>query len=253
MLLTIHKNTKALIIVVSALVITTLIVAHFVYKSINDSVDPRVVAARALYEDYNGLAQRNSFDSVFLLLDKIEKEYDSYQHYRNSYEVGVLYNNRAASHLTLALYSDTSTFRPQTRDSLVNLSENAANRSIEIYEAWLLKYDNKTPEEISQIASEDFFIGLEHYNDKQKGRFLKRRIKEIESAQQETKRRLSVSYTNLGIVCRHHQQYELAAKYYKLAFDLWNENLVAENNLNILLNKPIRERSFIQKLFPPKR
>jgi len=251
--ITLHKTTKALIIVVGALVMITLMVTHFIYKSINESVDPRVVHARQLYEGYNELAQRNAFDSVYLLLDAIESEYHAYKHYRNSYEVGVLYNNRAASYLTVALYGDTTVLSLKIRDSLINLSETAAKKSIDIYEGWLLKYDKKTPDEISQIASSDFFIGLEGYDDNQKARFFKRRIKEIERAQQETKRRLSVSYTNLGIVCRHHQQYKMAAEYYKMAFDLWDENLVAENNLNILLNKPVRERSFIQKMFPPKR
>jgi len=248
-----HKTTKALIIIVGALVLITLLVAHFVYKSINESVDPRVIHARHLYEGYNELAQRNAFDSVYLLLDAIESEYHAYEHYRDSYEVGVLYNNRAAAYLTVALYGDTTILTRQILDSLINLSETAAKKSIEIYQRWLLKYENKTPEEITQIASSDFFIGLVRYDDNQKVRFFKRRVKEIERAQQETKRRLSVSYTNLGIICRHHQQYKRAAEYYKMAFDLWDENLVAENNLNILLNKPVRERSFIQKMFPPKR
>jgi len=253
MLVSINKTTKALILIISALVLVTMLIAHFVYKSINESVDPRVVTARMLYEGYNGLAQRNAFDSVYILMDEIETQYNRYPHYRDSYEVGVLYNNRAASYLTLALYSDTTAMRLKMRDSLVNLSEIAAKKSIKIYQEWLLKYENKSPEEISQMASLDFFIGLENYNEKQQSRFFKRRVEEIESAQEETKRRLSVSYTNLGIIYRHHKQYEMAAEHYKTAFDLWDENLVAENNLNLLFNKPARERNFIQKLFPTKR
>lgn len=253
MLLSINKTSKALILIISALVLVTMLIAHFVYKSINESVDPRVVTARTLYEGYNGLAQRSAFDSVYILMDEIEDQYNTYPHYRDSYEVGVLYNNRAASYLTLALYSDTTALSSKMRDSLVNLSEIAAKRSIEIYQKWLLKYENRTPEEISRIASLDFFIGLENYDEKQRARFFNKRVQEIESAQQETKRRLSVSFTNLGIVYRHHKQYAKAAEYYKTAFDLWDENLVAENNLNILFNKPTRERNFIQKMFPSKR
>ncbi|MFA5417276.1 MAG: tetratricopeptide repeat protein [Bacteroidales bacterium] len=242
-----------LVFIISALVLFTLLIAHFVYKNINESVDPRIVSARTLYEGYNGLAQRNAIDSIYLLMDEIEVIYNSFDHYRNSYEVGVLYNNRAATYLTVALFTDSTLMSKQMKDSLVNLSEIAARKSIQIYEDWLSKYQDKSPEEIDQIASADFYTGLEMYNGEQQSRFFKRRIKEIETAQSETLRRLSVSYTNLGMVYRHRFDYESAAKCYKKAIHLWDKNLTAENNLNILFNKPIRERNFIQKMFPSTR
>lgn len=248
-----NKSTRALAIIVSALVLFTLLIAHFVYKNINESVDPRIVNARTLYESYNGLAQHNAVDSIYLLMDEIEVIYNAFDHYRNSYEVGVLYNNRAATYLTVALFSDTTLISRQTKDSLVNLSEIAASKSIKIYEDWLSIYQDKTPSKIEKIAAADFYSGLEMYSEEEQLRFFKRRIKEIETAQSETLRRLSVSYTNLGIVYRHHHDYESAAKYYKKAINLWDKNLTAENNLNILFNKPIRERNFIQKLFPSTR
>jgi hypothetical protein len=37
------------------------------------------------------------------------------------------------------------------------------------------------------------------------------------------------------------------------AIKLWDQNLDAQNNLNLLLNEEKVERSFLQKLFPPKR
>ena len=253
MLLFKNKSTRALVIIISALVLFTLLIAHFVYKNINESVDPRIVSARTLYEDYNGLAQRNAIDSIYLLMDEIEVIYNSFDHYRNSYEVGVLYNNRAATYLTVALFTDSTLMSKQMKDSLVNLSEIAARKSIQIYEDWLSKYQDKSPEEIDQTASDDFYTGLEIYNSEQQLRFFKRRIKEINTAQSETLRRLSVSYTNLGMVYRHRLDYESAAKCYKKAINLWDNNLTAENNLNILFNKPIRERNFIQKMFPSTR
>jgi len=186
-------------------------------------------------------------------MDEIEVIYNSFDHYRNSYEVGVLYNNRAATYLTVALFTDSTLMSKQMKDSLVNLSEIAARKSIQIYEDWLSKYQDKSPEEIDQTASDDFYTGLEIYNSEQQLRFFKRRIKEINTAQSETLRRLSVSYTNLGMVYRHRLDYESAAKCYKKAINLWDKNLTAENNLNILFNKPIRERNFIQKMFPSTR
>jgi tetratricopeptide (TPR) repeat protein len=248
-----NKSTRALVIIISALVLFTLLIAHFVYKNINKSVDPRIVNARTLYEGYNELAQRNAIDSIYLLMDEIEVIYNSFDHYRNSYEVGVLYNNRAATYLTVALFTDSTLMSKQMKDSLVNLSEIAARKSIKIYEDWLSKYQDKSPEVIDQIASADFYTGLEMYSKEQQTRFFKRRIKEIVTAKSETLRRLSVSYTNLGIVFRHRLDYESAAKCYKKAIHLWDKNLTAENNLNILFNKPIRERNFIQKMFPSTR
>lgn len=247
------KTTRALVIIISALVVFTLLVAYFVYKNINDSVDPRIVNARTLYEGYNGLAQRNAFDSIYLLLDEIEMIYNCCDHYRNSFEVGVLYNNRAATYLTIALLSDSTLMSKNEKDSLVNLSEIAARKSIQIYEDWLSIFRDKSPEEIRTIAAADFYTGLEMYSPEQKARFLKRRTKEIETAQLETLRRLSVSYTNLGMVYRHRLDYESAAICYKKAIFLWDKNLTAENNLNILFNKPVRERNFIQKMFPSTR
>jgi hypothetical protein len=47
--------------------------------------------------------------------------------------------------------------------------------------------------------------------------------------------------------------YEKAINNYQKAIDLWDQNLTAENNLNILLGKPLKKRNLIQKLFPPKR
>lgn len=246
-----NKRTRALIIIMCALVLSAVLISKYYYGSINQSTDPRIVNARILYEKYNGYAQANSLDSIFWLMDSIENIYTSIDHYKDSYEVGVLYNNRAASFLTMALYSEG--IETEVQDSLINQADIAANESIDIYEKWLIKYDDKNKEEVEKIASQDFFAGLENYDAQQKNKFLSSRIIELIDSQNETKRRLSVAYTNLGIVYRHKLQYEVAANYYKKAIDLWDRNLTAENNLNVLLGRPIKKRSFIQRLFPPKK
>lgn len=245
-----NRTTRALIISICALVAIALLITHFYYKNLNQSVDPRIVEARLLYENYNKLAQNNAFDSVFVLLDSIEEMYTSIDHYKNSYEIGVLYNNRAATFLTMALYIENGENKVHFQDSLMNLAEKAANKSILIYDSWLNIYKDKNAVTCEEIISRDFFIGLENYTYNQKDRFLQNRIKEVEEAKYETQRRLSVSYTNLGIVYRFKQEYESAALSYKKAMDLWDKNLTAENNLNVLLGMPLRERNFIQKLFP---
>ena len=248
-----NKSARALIIIMCALVLFGILIASRYYKNYNSSIDPRISTARTMYEKYNKYAQSNRFDSVFILMDKIEKNYSSLEHYKNSYEIGVLYNNRAASYLTMALYSNAIINQPIIQDSLIKMAENSVNKSISIYQSWLNNFENKSTDEIEKSIKKDFFIGLDDYDENTKNKFLKNRIKEIETAQTETKRRLSVSYTNLGIIYRHKQQYETAAKYYKEALELWDRNLSAENNLHILMGEPLKKRNFIQKMFPPNR
>jgi len=246
-----NKTTRALIIIVSALALLGISISHFYYKSINDSIDPRIVEARTLYEKYNVYAINNDFNSIFTLMDSVENIYNSVDHYRNSFEVGVLYNNRAASYLTMTIYSQD--MDSIVKDSIFLLADIAVNKSIEIYEKWLTLYKDKSLVEVQQIVSNDFFAGLESYSEEKKDKFMGSRIKEIQEAQTETERRLSVAYTNLGIINRYKLQYEAAANYYKKAIDLWDKNLTAENNLNILLNRPLKKRNFIQKMFPDTR
>jgi hypothetical protein len=135
MTLLVSNRTRALIAIMCALVLSAIVISHFYYKSVNDSVDPRIVEARKLYEKYNLYTQRNELKAVFWLMDSIEQIYASYPHYKNSYEVGVLYNNRAAAYLTLGLFADS--IQSGARDSLFILAEDAANTSVNIYSHWL--------------------------------------------------------------------------------------------------------------------
>lgn len=247
----VNKNTRALVIIMCALVLSGIIISYFYYKSVNESVDPRIVEARTLYEKYNLYAQNSDFDDIFSLMDSIESIYSSIDHYKNSYEVGVLYNNRSASYLTMTLIAEDA--ETDVQDSLIDLAEAASSISINIYSQWLEDFQKKTSEEIENLIKPDFFIGLESYDAEEQHKFLSNRIKEMKNAQLETPRRLSVSYTNMGVIYRHRLQYEAAAKSYQKAIELWDRNLTAENNLNILLGRPIKKRSLIQKLFPPER
>ena len=83
--------------------------------------------------------------------------------------------------------------------------------------------------------------------------FIEQRIREIEASLRENDRRLSVCRTNLGIIYRMQGSYEEAVRQYELAISLWDRNLEAENNLNRLLNRPLKKRNIIQKMFPPEK
>ena len=255
-----NKSTRALIMIMIALVFVGIGIASVYYKYYNAQNDPRVVEARKLYEQYNALAQANNFIALFELLDSIEHIYCQYPHYQNSYEVGVLYNNRSAAYLLMALYNDSmqlftvnSSLLMLSRDSLFVLSEITGNRSKAIYEKWLQKYGSKQEKEIKLLLKDDFTVGLENFEKSDINKFMKRRVEEILNAQLETKRRLSVSYTNLGIIHRHRDEYKAAIESYKKAMELWDRNLTAENNLNVLLGRPTKKRNFIQKMFPPEK
>jgi tetratricopeptide (TPR) repeat protein len=246
-----NRKSRALIIMMCALVLFSIIFSHLYYKNINASVDPRILEARLLYENYNIYTAENAFDSIFWLMDKIESIYINVDYYRDSYEIGVLYNNRAASWLMKAQLSDP--VQPLHQDSLIQSAESAIIKSIDIYNTWLSEFSDKDEEVIDRMIRDEFLKGMEEYSPEQQEAFLMNRIDEIVDSQTETNRRLSVAYTNLGIIYRHNLQYDSAALSYKKAIDLWDRNLTAENNLNMLLGRPLKKRSFLQKLFPPDR
>ena len=147
-----NRNTRALIFIMCALVLIVVITSHFYYKSVNTGVDVRIVPARTLYEKYNNYAQQNAFDSIFWLMDTVESIYTSFDHYKDSYEIGVLFNNRAASYLTMA---QDSNINVSAQDSLIVLAESAIMESIKIYQEWLAKFDGKDQEEIRNILSKN--------------------------------------------------------------------------------------------------
>ncbi len=246
-----NKNTRVLIIAMSTLVVLALLIARWYYSSENKSIDPRVVIAHQLYERYNSLAENSDYEEIFLLMDSIEDIYSEVDHYRKSYEVGVIYNNRAAAYIAMAL--DSTLSDTLLRDSLFQLAEYNVQTSIDIYSEWIDTWGNKSKEEISQMLIPFFPADDPVFKGQDINRFIRKRTRQIIEAQYETPRRLSVSYTNLGIIYRHRQEYDNAAKQYFIALDLWPDNLAAENNLNVLLGQEQKKQGIIRKLFPKDR
>lgn len=252
----INNSKKSLILILGSIVIVGFAIAKLYYNNINSATDPRIVEARELYGKYDSYAERNDFKAIFELLDSVEYIYQSVDHYKHSYETGVLDNNRSAAYLAMAIFHEDSSLSIDginilSKDTLLSLSKIAALKSIQTYENWLNIYSEKDEKEIHNLLATNFLNGLTGYSDKELNRFISSRVKEIKEAQLETPRRLSVAYTNLGIVMRHREDYELAIKYYKKALDLWDRNLAAENSLNALLGQPQKKRNFIEKILPP--
>lgn len=253
-----NRPARVLIVIMIAIVVTGIVIATVYYRSVNGSVDPRVIPARLLYSEYDSYAQAGNYTRLLVLLDSIEDIYKSYPHYADSYEVGVLCNNRAAALLTISLYGDSirSDYNPYygiEPDSVASLAEKNAIIAINTYNKWLDRYRGKSEEQVAGEIEEQFFNGLIPVGERDKSVYLKARAREICRAVPETDRRLSVCYTNLGVIYRQKGDYEKAIANYVMALELWDRNLSAENNLNMMAGRPLKKQTFIQKMFPPEK
>ena len=250
-----HLYLIGVLLIISTI---TIVSTYIYYASEQSSADPRVIPAREYYEAYNQYAQANKLSTVLELLDSAEAIYQSVPHYKESFEIAVLDNNRAAVFLTLALFRDSiemqhipPNYKDLSFDSLLNISEVYAVKAMHIYQKWAEQYATLQEDSIEILLLAHFDEGLEKFSPQQKEAFRATRIKEILTAQVEIDRRISVALTNLAVIYRHREQYEKAAEYNLQALELWSENIQAENNLNVLLNRPQRQRNFIEKILPP--
>lgn len=253
-----QRSIGRLVGIMLIIVVAGVLLARSYYGSRNRSVDPRIRQARELYEHYDMLAQAGNFHEIVLLLDSIATFYQSTPHYAASYELGVLYNNRAAAMLTIALYWDSipesaNPYRDLSTDSLLVLAENQIHRTITLYEQWNGRFEGKEEKEIKEMIRVEFMNGLDPGMADQNEKYLSNRVREISASLVENQRRLSVCHTNLGLLYRIRQEYPGAVAQYERAIELWDRNLDAENNLNKLLGRPLKKRNIIQQLFPPGR
>ena len=224
-----------------------LLIAFLYYSDINSAEDPRVIEAKHKYKQYNMLIEANDFEGVMLTLDTIENIYLKYDDYKKSYEIGVVNNNRAAAYLSKALYQ---TDNEKEKDSLLIISKYYTIRAINYYINWIDEFENLSETEIIEYFTPIYNKNIPIFEKDKIDKYLNKRVDDIILAQRETKRRLSVSYTNLGIIFRHQLELDSATQYYVFALQQWEKNFIAENNLNVLLGRPVKKRNFIQKLFP---
>jgi len=251
-----QRSIGRLVGIMVIIVVAGILVARSYYGNLNQSVDPRIQPARELYERYDKAAVSGDYYRIFKLLDTISAIYQKIPHYRESFELGVLHNNRAAAFLTMALYPDSipasrNPFYELSPDSLASLAKQQVKTAIAIYEGWNKRFQGKEGAKIRLEIQKEFLTGLVQSTSEMNDKYLNTRVKEIENSLVENDRRLSVCYTNLGLVYRLQEEYPEAVAQYEKALELWDRNLDAENNLNKLLGRPPRKRNIIQKLFPP--
>ncbi len=245
----VKKGTIRVTIAMVIIAIVGLTYAWNYYDQINNSEDPRVLEAKRLYKSYDQMVVDSRYDDGLLLLDSMVDIYNQYQDYRSSYEMGVVLNNKSAIYLTLALQMHDG---PE-KDSLINKAEYYVDTCITIYENWLSVYGDMSEVEIRKHVTLTFQNTDYPFERSLLPSYIDKRVKDFMLAQRECIRRLSVSYTNQGMVYRNQNQLERALTNYKKAIELWDKNLTAENNINLILGRPLKERTILERLFPDKK
>lgn len=245
-----HKGTRVIILVMVILALIGIAIAWVYYSGINRSADPRVRDARTMYARYNIYAASNEQEKILSLLDSIYGVFKSVKHYENSYEIGVVLNNRASIYLTRAI---SDTLVNEVKMQYLAMAEHELLRSIEYYQNWIIAFGGLNESGIQDTVYKDFMSDPVIFTDKRAESYIHQRVKDMMTARLEMPRRLSVSYTNLGIIRRHENRPEEAVEYYVRALELWEDNLAAKNNLNIIFGRPVEKHGFFRRLFPPRR
>ncbi|HOY33339.1 MAG TPA: hypothetical protein PKW80_15780 [Bacteroidales bacterium] len=248
---TITRKTKLLIVVLACISITGFLIAYFYYDYRNKAEDPRIVAARYKLKKFDDLMKARMYEQALFLLDTIDSIYRKADGYATSFEPGIVFNNRGSIYLSMALYD--SLISQEERQHLLALADTNLKSGIEIYMNWIDSAGALPEQQIRKNIEPYFNESVASLKGKNIHRIFNKRVADIMNAQIETPRRLSVCYTNLGIVQRHQLRQEEALKSYIQAIKLWKDNFTARNNFNVLMGKPPEDRSIIDQLFPPER
>jgi hypothetical protein len=244
----ITRQTRILLIFLVCISTTGLLIAYLYYNSRNKSEDPRVIGARLKLVEFDHLMNGHNYMEALLVLDTVNTIYENTTGYQGSFEFGVIFNNRCSVYLSMALYDSLAP--DEEKENLLRLAEKNVQKSISIYTGWLDSTGKLTKNQIKINITPWFSENDPGLKGKNIRRILDKRVEDIIFAQTETPRRLSVSYTNLGIIQRHQYRQEEAAQSYIKAISLWKDNFTARNNFNVLMGKPPEDRSIIDKLFP---
>ncbi len=248
---TFTRGTRILLVITLSVAATAIVFAWFYYRSLNLSEDPRIAEARKLMMEFEkpGVGI-NSIDS-FYLLDSALSVFNSLPDYRNSYEVGVIFNNKCSALLIKVVYDSLA--GEDVMSEVRNAARYYNDLSISVYDSWIGEWgtldENGIEEKIRPLMKETdpSFTGFNYE------RIIKRRIKNIKLAQTETPRRLSVAFTNKGTLLRHSGKPDSAYYFYNRALGLWKENRVARSNISVLMGGEPVKPTVIESLFPPDR
>lgn len=225
------------------------------YRQLNNLEDARLAATIDFHKKYALSVEKNEYGSALTILDKWETLYNNVPGYGDSYEIGVLYNNRCSLYLiqfeTDVLTSTSEDFTPPYH--YLDEAEKYILTSISLYENWIQQYGSLSESVLSELVQQYFPENDPILKSKNIKKIRAKRVADLKLAQIETSRRLSVSLTNFGVIKRYRNDLDTAKQLYERAISLWDKNYTAQDNLDILLGKKPQKRSMINKLFPPER
>lgn len=250
-----QSGTKKVLAVTLAITATIVIGSYFYYEDSNSAEDPRIMPAKTLFLKYDKDLESEDYVQALSLLDTILDIYRNTPGYESSYEIGVLLNNKATVYL-VELETDLLTEKnidQAAMNKILKAAEDYTVEAIDIYEKWLADMGTLSKQQIKKRISPFFAPDDPSLAGMNREKVLEKRVKGIQDAQIETSRRISVSLTNLGMINRYLGELDKAQKNYERAISIWDRNYTAQDNLNILLNQPVKKRSMISRLFPPER
>jgi tetratricopeptide (TPR) repeat protein len=244
-------------VLITTLIITIVIFigSFFYYGNINSAEDPRVFQARKLLQRYEKQLEENQAGLAMALLEEMEQIYRSTPGYEKSYEVGVVLNNKATVYLVQIETQILEKAEIDRGEMLAGLdtAESFTQEALLIYKNWLEEMGDLQEDEIRRKLVPFFKKNDPAFHEVPVEDVLRKRVADCKLAQIETKRRMSVSLTNLGLINRYKGNLQEAKKNYEDALSLWERNYTAQDNLNMLMNVPVKKRSIVDKLFPPER
>lgn len=243
----ISKKIKILFTILTSIAAIIVLSGYLHYKSLNDAEDPRIVEARKNMVEYNKLMSENEIGLALLVLDKVENIYKQEPGYKDSYELGVISNNRGSAFL-IKVEEDLIAEEELDTESLAQAKQ-YIKKSVDIYANWLTKVSTLNEDQIYKMVSPYFLEDDPAFKDLDLEKIIEKRVEDILASKIETERRLSVSYTNLGIVYRYEGDFVKSKEQYERAVELWPENYAAKDNLNRLLGLPVEKRSLLKQIF----
>lgn len=254
----IQTGTKKMVLAMLFVAVFIILGAFFYYHKINLAEDPRILESKRSYSKLQDLIGENLFQDALFLLDTIEKNYQQIEEYHDSFELGVIYNDRASIYLIMAeteylKFKDSENLKRAYLDSLLKKARVNIDQSIRIYRRWLNLINSISDQAIGEKVASSFQKSRSAFDGFDLMEIIAKRTKEIILSRLETPRRLSVALTNLGIIERYDGNIGKSEKCYNDAIQLWEENHVAKNNLNILKGRPMEKRGILKSLFPPKK
>ena len=252
----IQSGTKKVLLVTILVTLGIVLYSMYYYRNINRSVDPRIVDAKKAFGEYGELMKENRYDEALKILDKIETIYNAVPGYEASFELGVVSVNKGSIYLIRVEtehLSENKTILEETLALYLKFAKEYTEKGVETYIRWTKDVGKLSHDEIEIRLSAHFKKEDPAFNGYDFDQIFARRIIDIEEAQLEIDRRLSVAYTNLGVVARYEDKNDVSKKYYEDALKLWSVNHVAANNLRVLHGKEIKKRTIVEQLFPKER